>query len=603
MVLGTVEAMTDVEARAAEAARDRDLRVGPATRRRHGVVHTPPVLCRYVAAAAQEALRALDLATGFGDRRVTLIDPACGPGGFLAAAWAVAAGAEPPAQVLACDRDEAALETAADVLGAAFASRGWPLTRQAGDTLASLPPTSPVAVVLGNPPWAGRAASRAACTDALLEDFRRDGAGEPLRERKVGVLSDSYVRFWRWAAEVVRRSPEGGVVGFVTNGSFLDGPVHRGMRAALARFFDRIDVVDLGGSALVAQGARDENVFGVRPSVAVTIAARGPRRDEGRPGVVQVAALRGRKDDKLEALRGSLRFEEVASDGPWRLAPAGSAERWPHGWRSLDALFPFHREGVQTNRDAVVVADQRDVLGARLQSFALGLQRPDLEPAMRARRHYDPERARAVAQAALQEDPAMERLIQPLAYRPWDDRWMIALAPLCHRPRHDLARAMARSSVALLTVRKDRGERPWAHFGVSRVLVDNCYLSARSSCRTRAFPTHDPAGRPNLSELARSWERDPERLVHHALAVLASATYRSRFDWLLRQGYPAIPPPTEATVEAGRRLAELWLGDGPRREEASLGHWTVMAPVGFAEATQRCDAAVGTLVAAGLASV
>ncbi len=599
MLRGMEEGLSEVERSAAVAARSRDLGVTPSMRRRHGVVHTPPRLCRYVATAAQRMLCDLSLAAGFGDPRVTLVDPACGPGGFLAAAWAVSVGPDAPGNVLACDRDGAVLDVAAAVLADAFAARGWPLTLRAGDTLASFPPgLGEVAVVLGNPPWAGRSDSRAPLTEALLEDFRRDCAGAPLRERRIGVLSDAYVRFWRWAAEVVRRAPGGGVVGFVTNGSFLDGPVHRGMRAALARFFDQVDIVDLGGSALVAQGPRDENVFGVRPSVAVTIAARRPGRDEGRPGVVRVVAVRGRSDDKLEALGTPLPLEVVPSDGPWRLAPTGSIHRWPREWLGVDTLFPFHREGVQTNRDAVVVDQERDTLAARLQSFALGLHRPDLEPAFRSRRHYDPERARAVVRAALLEDPTMETLLRPVAYRPWDDRWMIGVAPLCHRPRHDLRRAMERSSIALLSVRKDRGEHPWAHFGVSRHLVDNCYLSARSSCRTRAFPSHDPQGRPNLSEAARRWERDPERLVHHALAVLASVTYRSRFDWLLRQDYPVLPPPTEATVLAGRHLAALWLGGLPRREAVNLGHRTVLAPEGFTEAVTACDAAVAPIVGA-----
>src|SRR5690606_15742527 len=102
------------------------------------------------------------------------------------------------------------------------------------DTLRGLDPFAELAgvttrVVLGNPPWASRSANRGAReVEALLEDFRRDGTGARLVERKLGVLSDDYVRFFRWSAEVVRRAPGGGIVALVTNGSFLDGPVHRG---------------------------------------------------------------------------------------------------------------------------------------------------------------------------------------------------------------------------------------------------------------------------------------------------------------------------------------------------------------------------------------
>ena len=48
------------------------------------------------------------------------------------------------------------------------------------------------------------------------------------------------------------------------------------MRAALLRWFDAIEVIDLGGSALLAKaGERDGNVFGVRVGAAITVAVRG----------------------------------------------------------------------------------------------------------------------------------------------------------------------------------------------------------------------------------------------------------------------------------------------------------------------------------------
>src|SRR5690606_21336320 len=133
----------------------------------------------------------------------------------------------------------------------------------------------PVALVLGNPPWAAKSGSAArAASDALLADFRRDERGAPLDQRKLGVLPDDYVRFLRWGAEVVRRAPGGGALAMVTNGSYLDGAVHRGVRAALLRWFAWVDIIDLGGSALLARepgSAPDQNVFGVRPGPAVIV--------------------------------------------------------------------------------------------------------------------------------------------------------------------------------------------------------------------------------------------------------------------------------------------------------------------------------------------
>ena len=581
---------TQVEKRALSAAERRDGEVSAETRREHGVVHTPPELCRYVAARCDASLKRR-LGHGLGHPRVTLVDPACGPGGFFAAALAVSEGA--PGRVVGLDRDRAALEAASDVLGAEMHRRAWKLELRSGDALASLDvlDDADVLVILGNPPWAGKAATRADLSESLLEDFRRDADGRRLGERKIGVLSDTYVRFWRWAAEGARRA-NAAVVALVTNASFLDGPVHRGMRSALCRWFDSIDVLDLGGSALVAQAERDENVFGVRPSVAVTVAERFDRAPT--PAKVRVCTIRGTRKQKLAAL--GVRDPGFAAIDPsrsWRTVPDHAREAYPEGWLALDALFPFHREGVQTNRDAVVIDASESRLRARLQSFVLGLRRPDLEAAWEAKSHYDPERARLAVQAT-------PECVRPIAYRPWDARFYAAVSPLCHRPRTLLARAMAKSSMALLSVRKDRGERGWRHFGVSRAIPDNCFLSARSSCRTRAFPTHDAEGRPNLGPAAREICADAERWVAYALAVLASETYQEAFSWLLAQDYPRLPPPSDgdfaAIASAGHALAALFLDGEPGDEVARVGHWECPVPSGFGAALERCDALVAPLL-------
>ncbi|MCU0676773.1 MAG: hypothetical protein MUE69_28780, partial [Myxococcota bacterium] len=400
----------------------------------------------------------------------------------------------------------------------------------------------------------------------------------------------------RWSAEVVRRAPGGGVLGLVTNASFLDGPVHRGMRAALAAWHRRVRVIDLGGSALVARasGDRDENVFGVRPSVAVTIASRGARQERA-SARVEVATLRGTREEKLAALGGSLRFEPVDALGVWR-SSRGGARVWPEGWHPLDALVPFHREGIQTNRDALVIDRDRDALVARVQTFALGLDDPRV--VIGAREHFDPERARRAVIEALRVEPEGATWLVPIAYRPFDRRWLAALPALCHRPRPDLLAAVARSELSLVTVRKDRGTRAWNHVAIVDVAVDNCFLSSRSSCRSRAFPTHGPDGAENLTPLGRELAGSfgARGLLLHSATWLAARAYRERFADRLSQELPWIPPPTAQSVAIGEQLARAFLApndDADRRGDdviESVGHWDVRAPNALRAARAEADA-------------
>ncbi|MBW2463742.1 MAG: hypothetical protein JRH11_18975 [Deltaproteobacteria bacterium] len=613
--------LSSVEEAVANAGTDRDaaLRGRNAAWRERGVVHTPAEVARYVVSAVDRSLRErLGLAGGIANSRVALVDPACGPGAFLAAALTVAGrrrGA--PGHFVGLDVDEGAVQVAREVLGPAAEGAGWSLDLDVGDTLASLTPfghlePDAVVVVVGNPPWASKSANRGAqATEALLEDFRRDQEGRRLDERKLGVLSDDYVRFVRWACEVVRGGGGGGVLGFTTNGSFIDGPVHRGMRGAMVRWFDGVDIVDLGGSALLSRtGEKDENVFGVRPSVALTVAHRLPTRPvDVLPGVRRArarhASIPGTRAAKLHALAESqVSFARVAAAGPMFLFKPTIVDARYEGWPSLDELFRFHAEGVQTNRDAAVIDDDPERLRARLTRFADGAhgaqdaqdaaglsEDSSLAPALVAKGHYDPDVARQRVRAVLEGDP--DSAIAPIAYRPFEGRFFAPIAPFCHRPRPRLLAAVRYGGPILVTVRKDRGKLPWNHFGVVSAIPDNCFLSTRSSCRTRAFPARDPDGKDNLdpevlASFAARLDGPPttRQVMAYVLAVLASADYRERFDPLLKLSYPRVPPPTDeavfrAVAMAGEALFSAFLTDGTiagnameadTEEPVSVGH-------------------------------
>ncbi len=569
---------------ALDAARIRDqrLRGQGAQWRRSGVVHTPPELARFVARALDELLiTRFALVDGLADRSLQIVDPASGPGAFLAAVMQVCAGrGRPPAHLLGADIDPEAVQLAAALRPYAPALELLKTDTLRDATLQDVIAARPEALVLlGNPPWTVSASQPTAAMQTLLEDFRRDGAGVRLPEKKLGVLSDAYVRFFRWAAEVARLHPAGALLGLVTNGSFLDGPVHRGMRAALARWFDEVLVLDLGGSAVLGRSAaktsRDDNVFGVRPSVAVTFAYRSAKGSTAAGGRVHYARLHGTKAEKLARLSEVSLFEL-----PWtaldaepahaRFVPTYKARGAYSGWPSLAAWMPFQREGVQSNRDELVIDADKARLLERLQSFAQGRTLAAFAKAELRLPHYDPERARAAVAHALALDPDGTRgiSVRRIAYRAFDERWFAPIAPLCHRPRPELLAAFDRSKLALLTVRKDRGQAAYAHFGAARYVVDSSFLSTRSSCRTRAFPSHGPRSAENLAPELRlrlveelAVEADGHSFVCYALAVLASPTYRERFDEALRLDYPRIPlPPSKALwielVDAGAALAE-----------------------------------------------
>jgi SAM-dependent methyltransferase len=569
---------SELERAALRAAREREAQLDRSHRRALGVVHTPLPLVRFALTRVEHALRQDFGLSGLDSGRVLVLDPAAGSGLWLAALLARLRGA--PAGLIGIDADAAALARARSLLAPAAHRLGVPLSLRSANTLALRDPwpSAALRVIVGNPPWGARSLSRGlALSDAWLDEFRRDRSGRTLGERRSGVLSDDYVRFFRWALEQAREAPCGAVVCLVTNASFLDGPVHRGMRAALAAAFARIEVFDFGGNPRTSRGAEpDEGVFPVRTGAALTLLVRPALADHAGARVAYTR-LRGRRVDKLGALEAGAQAGGAATGAqhsPDSMAPAAPwfsfrpqvvpAER--DGF-SLDQAFPFHREGVQTNRDALATAPTRALLRERLFAIARG------EVALPRARHFDPEAARARVARALERDP--EDCIGTFWYRPFEPRAYASQPPLCHRPRPDLARAVARSELCLLSSRKEPGGAAWNMFAAVRGSADSSFLSTRSACRTRVFPSHGPDGEPNLARglLERlgallGVAPEPVQVIRYALGVLGAPRFRAEHQAALKLDYPRLPWPRDARAflrlaSAGERFEALLAGPPP----------------------------------------
>ena len=129
----------------------------------------------------------------------------------------------------------------------------------------------PVMVVIGNPPYSGHSANKGEWITDLNSDYKR-GIPELSKPGQAKWLSDDYVKFIRFAQWRIDQTGEG-VLGFVTNHSYLDNPTFRGMRQSLMGTFDEIRVLDLHGNSKKRErtpgGGLDENVFDIQQGVAI----------------------------------------------------------------------------------------------------------------------------------------------------------------------------------------------------------------------------------------------------------------------------------------------------------------------------------------------
>jgi type I restriction-modification system DNA methylase subunit len=131
----------------------------------------------------------------------------------------------------------------------------------------------PILVILGNPPYSVSSENKSDFIEDLMDDYKEDVRDE----RNIQPLSDDYIKFIRFAQWKIDQAGKG-VLGFITNNSYLSGIIHRGMRRKLLESFDEIYILNLHGSSRIGEktpeGGKDENVFDIQQGVAIALFAK-----------------------------------------------------------------------------------------------------------------------------------------------------------------------------------------------------------------------------------------------------------------------------------------------------------------------------------------
>lgn len=145
-----------------------------------------------------------------------------------------------------------------------------------------------ITVIVGNPPYSvGQKSANDNAQNqkypALDSQIERTYAAETDANNK-NSLYDSYIKAFRWASDRLDKK-EGGIIGFVTNGNWLDGNAQNGMRKCLAREFSAIYVFNLRGNQRTSgELSRKEGgkIFGSgsRTPIAITILVKKPKASD-----------------------------------------------------------------------------------------------------------------------------------------------------------------------------------------------------------------------------------------------------------------------------------------------------------------------------------
>lgn len=452
----------------------------------------------------------------------------------------------------------------------------------------------PILVILGNPPYSGHSSNRGEWILRLIGDYKRLD-GKPLGEKNPKWLQDDYVKFLRFAQWKIEQTGQG-IVGMITNHSYLDNPTFRGMRLSLMRAFDEIYVLDLHGNSLKREttpdGGKDENVFDIRQGVAITFFVK---EGDGNQDLATVyhADLWGLREDKYDWLLNhdttTTEWQEIHPQPEFYLfLPRDEAalERY-NEFAKVTELCPLNSTGPFTARDRLTIHWTPEEAWQTAVTFA------NMEPEL-ARQAYKLGRdvrdwKVAWAQRDLKESGLDRDKIVPVLYRPFDVRYTYYTGNSrgfhC-MPRREVMQHMLQSNLAICIGRQGQAvgiSYGWTLVFCSQHIADlnlfyrggnvvfPLYLYTDTS-RRDLFSTLKPQARqPNLNpqvvaalKAAYGQEPAPEDIFHYVYAVLYAETYREKYAAFLKTDFPRIPFAADfrvfqALAALGERLVNLHL--------------------------------------------
>ena len=131
-----------------------------------------------------------------------------------------------------------------------------------------------ILVITGNPPYLANSSNIIQKGTEFYNVYESYKEIVRKEEKNIKPLSDDYIKFIAFAHYKIQQAGKG-IVGIITNNSYLDGLIHRDLRRKLSEDFDEIYILNLHGNSKRKEknsaGGKDENVFNIQQGVGIIL--------------------------------------------------------------------------------------------------------------------------------------------------------------------------------------------------------------------------------------------------------------------------------------------------------------------------------------------
>ncbi|MCR2122725.1 N-6 DNA methylase [Campylobacter upsaliensis] len=440
-------------------------------------------------------------------------------------------------------------------------------------------------VILGNPPYNAKSKNKGKEILELLKIYK-----ENLNETNIQPLDDDYIKFMRFAQWKLLEQGQknifeanSGLMGFITNNSFLDGRTHRKMRESLYKSFDEIYILNLHGSDKDAKN--DENVFDIKIGVCISLFIKYKNEPSkgaaifyastAQKGIFKRAEKFALLEDISQRGLNSIKWEELSLNEPyfWFVPKSFESEEYEDFWalardKALTgggggkAVFMNFSSGVESQKDNIAIQLNEKVIQKIVDDFSnlsqvQLVQKYDLKDT----RDWKIINAINVIKNKLGN-------IEKIAYRPFDFQYTFystkSKSFLAYPRFETMQHFLSGENLGLTFVKFGKGSDHTSAF-INNGLVERCQLVGHSSgCYITPLYLYDINGKtPNFTPEFLAYktkhkilkDKNEEQILAFIYANLYNPKYRSKYLEYLKIGFPKVS--FEVSVKEFERFEKL----------------------------------------------
>ncbi|EJJ3309133.1 N-6 DNA methylase [Campylobacter coli] len=446
-------------------------------------------------------------------------------------------------------------------------------------------------VILGNPPYNAKSKNKGEDILELLQAYKQG-----LNETKIN-LDDDYIKFMRFAQwKLLEQNKKDlfeekkGLLGFITNNSFISGKTHRKMRESLYKSFDEIYILNLHGSDKDAKN--DENVFDIKVGVCISLFVK--YKDELSNGAKVFYYSTGdnnifsRKekftllDDVRQKGLNAIKWEELVLNEPyfWFIKKEFKNEEYENFWALASdkalgdkkSIFLNYNSGIETQKDNIAIQLMKNKMEEILKDFS-NLNSLDLAKKYDLKDSRDWKISNSIN--AIKNNLGK---IERIAYRPFDIRWTFYTdksKSFIAYPRYEIMQHFLNKENLGLCFSKVLNSDYYAHAFILNDIAERGIISSKTSENAYIAPLYlyeNDEKIPNFTSEFLAYkenhkilkDKSPEEILYFIYANLYNPRYREKYLEYLKTGFARINFEVEQKTfddfaTLGKKLVELHL--------------------------------------------